>query len=503
VFKNKHQQLGLGAVVSFVIGMVCSMYNHYFSFLMVALIGLSGIFFVEKEVRKLYLICGIIAIVFFLPHLQLSIKQFSAGGIGWVAKPDSSYFKSFIVYAFNQSKWYLFLVLLLAFIAAIKLPIKPLSIKFSLLALIWFLIPLLTAYFYSVYVTPVIQHSIFIFSFPFLLFFIFSFTADHQKLVFLLVPLLLIAGCLQIYALNHFNGSNEFARFKEIAQHIDEADKKYGKVNITRAINVTDSSYINYYLSRLGNKSPFVFYHNKGREELVNALKQVEAAQTTYFLYCWTNSDCPPEICQLIRSKYPYLIERNLYFNCEYYLYSSLPADSIRQIKHEVNTFKQDYERQLPFFSAPALIFRDSLQGAWNSYEIMNDKVEFSSTFSVPLKEIVHNSADVIHATVKIKPTTASDDALIVFSINHGDENYFWSGFNIKPFLRKAGDWNDCYFSMRLPIVKSADDRISVYVYNQQHKNLQLDDFSIRVEQGNENLYGLRKDRIMFGAHAP
>ncbi|MFN5831209.1 MAG: glycosyltransferase family 39 protein [Bacteroidota bacterium] len=498
VFKTKHQQIGVTAVVLFVMGMLLSMYNHYFSFLMVALIGLTGVFLVDKEIRKVYLICGGIAVALFLPHLQITIHQFSAGGIGWVATPDSSYFKAFTLYAFNQSKWYLIFILITALIAFIKLPIKPLNLRFSVIALIWFLTPLLTAYFYSVYVTPVLQHSIIIFSFPFLLFFIFSFTAYNQKWVFVLVPLILIVGCIQIYAMNHFNGSNEFARFKEIAQHINDADNKYGTKNITRAMNVTDASYINYYLLRLNNKSPFVFYHNKGREESITALKFIEAAQTPYFMYCWSNSDCPPEITNLVRNKYPYLIEQQLYFNCEYYLFSNNPSDSLYQIKNKVNEFVQDYDHQPGYFSNASITGKDSTEAAFNQFEVMNDKVEYSSTFSLPLKEMINSSSDIIHAKVSIRPQSAEDDALIVFSINHGDENYYWAGFNVKTFLRKVGDWNDCYFSVRLPIIKSADDKISIYVYNQNKKHIQLDNFMIKVEQGNENLYGLRKDHFLF-----
>jgi uncharacterized membrane protein len=499
VFLEKSQKPKFSNLLFFVIGMILSMYNHYFSFLMVAIIGVSGLLMVSKMNRKMYVMCGITAIILFLPHLKLTIKQFSAGGLGWLAAPDSDYFKIYTKYMFNQSKWYFLFIIAIAIIAAIKLPFKLPENKLKWLALLWFLFPLLIAYFYSIYVSPVLQHSILIFSYPFILFFIFSLTPNNQKSVVVLVPIILIVGVIQVYGINKFNGSNEFARFKEIAEHIDQADQKYGALNITRAINITDSSYIGYYLSKLNNHHPFAFYHNAGREELKKVMKLVNESKTTYFMYAWSNSDCPPEINQIIQEKYPYLIEKEHYFNSEYYLYSNIKSDSVRQIKTIEQKFIQNYDSLSTAFSIPASTDLDTISvNLINKFELMTDKNEFSSTFSKPLNVIINNSANIIHVSALIKSLNKDDDALIVFSINHGNENYFWSGLNLKSFLSHQGEWTRCYYSIRLPEIKSAEDQITIYIYNQNKKNFYIDDFNIKVEQGNANLYGPRSDQYLF-----
>lgn len=499
VFLEKNQKPKFWRLVFFIIGMVLSMYNHYFSFLMVALIGVSGLFLVSKINRKMYLLSGLFAIVLFLPHLKITIQQLSAGGLGWLAKPESTYFKEYAKYMFNQNKWYLIFILLIAFISAVKLPYKLPDNKYKWLALFWFVTPLFIAYFYSIYVSPVLQHSILIFSYPFLLFFIFSLTPNNQKIVFILVPIILFVGIIQIYAVNKFNGSNEFARFKEIAQHIDDVDKKYGQNNISRAINVTDSSYIFYYLSKLNNFNPFIFYHNSGREKLIDVRNAVENAKTPYFLYCWTNSDCPPDINLIIQEKYPYLIERKHYFNSEFYFFSKNKNDSLHGIKNYSHVFTQTYEFENKNFSPANQILMDSTESNKNTFEVMNDKIEFSSTFTKPLNELTKSSSCIVHASVLLKPSHIDDDALIVFSIDHGNENYFWSGLNLKPYLTKVGEWNKCFFSTRLPILKAPNDKISIYIYNQFKKLIQIDNFTIKIEDGNENLYGVRKDASIFG----
>ncbi len=500
VFLKDNDKVGIKNIILFISGMVLSMYNHYFSFLMVAIIGFFGLFLVPKSILKSYIICGLIAVVLFLPHLGITIKQFTAGGLGWLSPPDSSYFATYLQYIFNQSWGYFIFIIGIAVLAIYKTPPKAPNNKWPLIALSWFLIPLITAYLYSLYVSPVLQHSILIFSFPFVLFFIFSCTPPQkQKRLLFLIPFILLVGTIQIYALNKFNGSNEFARFKEIAQHINMADEEYGASQITRAINVTDSSYINYYLKRYHHNYPFSFYHNAGREDAARVLEIVEQAQTPYFMYCWSNSDCPPEINQIIQSKYPYLIERYLYFNCEYYLYSKKSVDIKRALKTNVKEFNQDYKVSTSFFSTPSTINIDSSLKVQTPFaEYLSNKTEYSSTFRIKLKDLVKSSSDIIEAFVKIKPEDNHKDLLLVFSINQGDENYFWSGVNIKSFFKNPMEWDSCYGAIRLPIIKSADDVLSVYIFNQGKGGLWIRDFKVKSVSGNENLYGKRKDAALF-----
>ena len=131
----------------------------------------------------------------------------------------------------------------------------------------------------------------------------------------------------------------------------------------------------------------------------------------------------------------------------------------------------------------------------------MNDKIEYSSTFSAAFKEITKSTSNIIHASVQLRTFEKDGDAILVFSIDHGKDNYHWAGLNLKPFITKIGAWNTCYFSIRLPLLKSAEDRISVYVFNQLKKNIQIDNLTIKVESGNQNLYGPRKDEYIFSGN--
>ena len=499
VYLKPNSKPSFSSKTIFVLGMVLSMYNHYFSFLLAGIIGLSGIFIVDKKNRNSYLLCGVLAVVLFLPHLKITIGHFSAGGLGWLAKPDYSYFSQFAKYQFNQSKYYLIFILVVAFITAIKIPFRLPINKMRWFALIWFLLPLLIAFYYSLYVSPVLQHSILLFSYPFLLFFIFSFTPINQKLVLYAVPLILTVGVIQIHFINKFNGSNEFARFKEIAEHIKQADDKFGAPQITHAINIVHPLYINYYLDKMEHPVDFIFYSNPGKDSLQQLISQVERSNTPYFMYCWTNADCPPEINEIIQEKYPYLIEKQLYFNSEYYLYSKQAADNGKNLDLLVHSFCTNFDTIAPNFSAIPWLSSDSTISFIGNYQLLDNAVEYSSTFSIPINKLITQTSDIVHFSVMVNCIDEVDkDALMVCSINNGSENYFWFGTNLSNFVNQASTWTKCYQSIRLPELRAADDVISFYIYNPKKHRILIDDMCIRAKAGNPVLYGLRKDRFIL-----
>ena len=53
IFLQKNQKPKFYSLIVFITGMILSMYNHYFSFLMVAIIGISGLFMVSNINRKM------------------------------------------------------------------------------------------------------------------------------------------------------------------------------------------------------------------------------------------------------------------------------------------------------------------------------------------------------------------------------------------------------------------------------------------------------------------
>ena len=245
---KKHRPIFL--VLGYSISTVLCMYTHYFSFLFAIIIGITGLLFITKENAKYILSSGIISILLFLPHFKISVEQFSKGGVGsWLGKPEGGYFMKFFSYSLNDS---LILQSLLGLIFIISLIIYSKEIisgnKFRLISLIWFILPFFIGYYYSIYKNPILQYSILIFSFPFLLIFIFSFFNDYKKIFTIACfALLTLTGIWSTTVEKKFYSTSFFGTFEELAQSSIDWDKKYGKSNVTTSINCISYDYINYY----------------------------------------------------------------------------------------------------------------------------------------------------------------------------------------------------------------------------------------------------------------
>jgi len=216
-------------------------YTHHYSFLFVILVGFSGLFFTKKTELKKYLLASLVVGMLYLPHLQIFVHQFGIGGVGgnegWLSKPEHDWILNYLWYAFNES-WMLIVVLASFFLYSIFGFRTKLS-KFHLLAISWFLILFLIGYFYSLWRNPILQFSILIFSFPFLILFIFSFFNQRfTKRTVVVLFIFLTFGFIQTTLINKFYQQQHFGEFKGVAQKIEQWNRELGNVNISNVIVV-------------------------------------------------------------------------------------------------------------------------------------------------------------------------------------------------------------------------------------------------------------------------
>ncbi|MCD4678198.1 MAG: glycosyltransferase family 39 protein, partial [Desulfobacula sp.] len=167
-------------VAGFIISAILCAYTHYFSALLALVISITGLFLVKRNNFIRYVLYGAIILLACFPHIHISLFQFGKKGLGgWLGPPEPDFFPYYFRFIFHHSNFFIlitFIVFLTGFFTK-KVNNKPIN-KFRLISLIWFVVPLLTGYLYSILADPVLQFSILIFSFPFGVLFIFSFTGD-------------------------------------------------------------------------------------------------------------------------------------------------------------------------------------------------------------------------------------------------------------------------------------------------------------------------------------
>src|ERR1035437_2837841 len=198
------------------------MLTHYFAFFFAMIVAATGFLFLKKDTWKPYLLSGAVAILIFLPHISISLHQFSKGGVGeWLAKPEKDYLWKFILYGFNDSP---LVVITVAILFLLSLLIYHLDIsfsKFQFICIAWFLLPFAAGYYYSVNVNPVLQYSTLLFSFPFFLLFLFSFFKERKKrintILFISLEVILLFSTI---VEEKFYKREYFGVFKEIDQAV-------------------------------------------------------------------------------------------------------------------------------------------------------------------------------------------------------------------------------------------------------------------------------------------
>lgn len=167
VKKKKYPVLNL---VMFAFFEACCAYTHYFCSLTALIMACGALFFVGRHHILPYLAACLGAVLLFLPHLRITLYQlFEYKGIGgWLGAPTPMFPLEYLRYLTHHS-------LIAAGVAAISfamlfsprtarqnLPLLSASLSVAIL-------PFLIGYLYSVLVNPVLQFSVLIFAFPFLL----------------------------------------------------------------------------------------------------------------------------------------------------------------------------------------------------------------------------------------------------------------------------------------------------------------------------------------------
>ncbi|MBR2958671.1 MAG: glycosyltransferase family 39 protein [Bacteroidales bacterium] len=234
---------GWGYVAGFALIAAACAYMHYFCALTVALLALAGLFVVGRGERRRYLGACFAAVLLFLPHLGITRHQlFDLQGVGgWLAAPEPVFLVHYLGYLCHHS-----LVVLAVMVVAWALlfDVSPLGGRWRLMlvALTLFVLPLAAGYVYSRSVNPVLQYSVLIFSWPFLLLAAVGFVGERCSWRHL-------AACAAIgvaLLVSLFAGRRHYdvLRREYIASAVDmarDARRRYGADNVALYLKISPS----------------------------------------------------------------------------------------------------------------------------------------------------------------------------------------------------------------------------------------------------------------------
>ncbi|MFP4471930.1 MAG: glycosyltransferase family 39 protein [Bacteroidales bacterium] len=472
--------------LAFSLGTVLALYSHHFSFLLMLIVGLSGfVFFRRLDVRR-YLLAALLVFLLYAPHLEIFFHQLGLGGVGgpegWLAKPEPGWIIDYLHYAFNES-WVMagiFLLISLAGVFAFKTRFN----NFHLLALSWFLALFFTGYFYSVYRNPVLQYSLMLFVFPFLLMLL---LAPLSKLPFrrlrILLPLFLLAGTLHTVFVYGYYQKQHFGEFKGVANKIAYWNHILGKENVTNTVVVNGPFYIHYYLDDTMPGIRFAQYNNQGGEDFMQLVKITDSVKTPYFAHGWTKPQ-PKEVDMIIRDKFPCLLEHIEYGGLSAVsLYSKAVSDSCIAPPDPLFVFKNDFETVDLWNGNPAQWDTVFAHSGDYSYRI-DEGVEYGPGITLANNQpegLKLKGISEIEVSISAYSPDSLNKILVVISAENPETGPVkWRGRNIAYFT-EPGSWGKVFFYYQLPGEISESDRIKIYIWNPERKIAYIDDFEIRV----------------------
>jgi len=469
-------------------------YNHHFSMLFAAMVWITGLFYSSRNYLRSYLVAGLLVFVLYLPHLPIFLYQLGVGGVeGWLQKPRFDFIFDFIQYIFQFSVFIYLLIFLLISLSLLWYESKPrVNRKFILISVIWFLMPWFVGYIYSISRNSVLQYSVLIFSFPFLLFILFGYfktTRPLHQLVLVTVIALIVIPSL-IVERKHYQLFYK-SPYREIVAESKHAVDSLGVARCTVILD-TKKEINPYYIDKLNCRDlPFRYLESNGKRGLF--LDHLDSCKATYLAFGCLSSTAW-ENYSLILEKYPYLLQHKIYCGGDFYLFSRIkPEKATGEYFYEITNH---FEPSLPewgWVNGKRCI--DSLTIEGKRSFVSDAGLAFSPTYAVPLRDLIHSPDDVIDVSADLRTPPVFAGALLVVSITSNGRDVKWTAAPVNEYV-KPGQLGRVFQSLRLSDVELRHHglMLNAFIWNPMKSPYILDNFRVRVRSGNPVIYGLYRE---------
>ena len=316
----------VSALIGIGVAALLSAYTHHFSMLLAMLMVVSGFLLIRNEQRKHYLIvCGI-AIIGYLPNIHIFLHQLGQGGLSeWLAVPDRNWILDYAWWVAHCSMAFA-LVLIALIITAIGRGTRIRYVKGPLnwVLAFWGIMPLAIGLAYSIWHAPVIQYSLVLFSFPYMMLLLLQGLGNLNKWITIaLCALLATVSTVTLIKERHHFDLFYASKYEAIVQGVITAHE-----NDQLAIVDAPNEVIAFY-ERLWNIDPKAMPHVQMRmapeRPQLDSLLRNPSVNTVFYGF----SNCAPSE-QLARIQYyfPSMVERHDYMEGQTFLFQrSRPSD--------------------------------------------------------------------------------------------------------------------------------------------------------------------------------
>lgn len=289
-------------------GLLCA-YNHHLSSFFAFVVAVLALCYIKKERLLYYSLACFVTIILYLPHLPITLYQFSIGGIGasvggWLPPPRSNEIYLFIKTLLGTGlAGIINMVLFLGIITISVFKLNPINKKQLFLGWV-FVINYTVIYLYSVYKNPILQNSCLLFSGICLILFISSFVSFLSKKQVTLFCLLLM-GLMSVQTIykKHFFTKVHVHDFESQFKTTLEMQKKVGKKNVA-SLYVAEPFFVYLYEKKYHQRFNYV----ATADTLINTTQKLKQYLKNLKEPYIVVGAVSPEQMMLVKEQYPYLV---------------------------------------------------------------------------------------------------------------------------------------------------------------------------------------------------
>jgi len=485
LFKSAQKIRGILFVLTAFLGVI----SHYLATFSILLIYLSGFLFLAGKNRTLYLILGISILILFSPHLLITIEQLGHKGLAWLPVPKADFIWKFLEFCFNDSIFFMIIFALsfLMFLFSANYE----SRKKNLIRLVLFLlfaIPFFTTYLYSIFVGSIIQYSILIFSFPFLLLFVASFIRKDFSIK-LLLPIslsLIFFGTKALVIDLDFYNKKPFANFKAVVRHIVDWNKELAENAVLNFANSNNPDYFRHYFEQMEDSVPIAIPTFDDESKVAHARDLIQNTSKPYVLIAFGNTPVPKEVHEFTKQKFPKIIKQKRYFNSEAILYGKFQnPEKARNITFQTSADEFAANKK---WSVDENLVQTHVFHTDSMAYFISSQTEFALTYRDNIKNVFLKNQKFLTISAFLK-TKEQSNLKLVCSIERDGKNIYWRGTDSKPYAK-----NNQWFQMLYVLEKTPEineqDILSIYFWNPEKSRYWIDDFKITLfEDSDYNYY--------------
>ena len=452
------------------------MYTHYFLFLFVGFIGVTGLIFLNAQNWKAYILAGMIGICLFLPHVEITKYHLSVGGLQWLERPTWDWLFQFLFHAFNSS-WLVTISVLIMVILALFFARNHFKRRYLLLVAGWFFGIFIIGFIFSYWSTPVLKFPVMLFALPYFLLLISTLLVRLTKYNYLLVGLMAVLAFSTIFEKDLF-GNSHFELFKEPGLKINEWTKKYGEENVYTVYNLNNPNYMNFYAPAWGGDSIDFDWSTLEFDSDIQLRRDLKQRSEEYCILGFSSRLTLVQVFETVKEFYPTIIDYEQYNNAAVFLFGkngrTLPQPTYKLAAsfNENGIGKWNYE--------PKLLVKNT--NSTNGYQL--DSVNIygpSFTFTKPdLPKLEHGYVKVVvealmdslgQLTVAF---TAKRNGAEVMS----QDASLWMGHDLEEMIQTSPNKTG-YFAFEIPKFIKDTDQLTINLWNRSGTPILIKRFEI------------------------